>query len=118
MMMMLVNPPSLSLFAEVSSERSPRRRSISGLGSSEKSVAVDNPNTSPFKVPVSNGNASLCMYLFTARHHRDLRPVSAPSSSLVFLHPQSTDTCRLFAVYHTQAVHKAEFLLPAGGAKV
>lgn len=56
------------------------------------------------------------MYLFTARHHRDLRPVSAPSSSLVFLHPQSTDTCRLFAVY--QAVHKAEFLLPAGGAKV
>uniref|UniRef100_A0A3P9C9S9 RAS protein activator like 2 n=1 Tax=Maylandia zebra TaxID=106582 RepID=A0A3P9C9S9_9CICH len=42
---------SLSLFAEVSSERSPRRRSISGLGSSEKSVAVDNPNTSPFKVP-------------------------------------------------------------------
>uniref|UniRef100_UPI003AAF3305 ras GTPase-activating protein nGAP isoform X3 n=1 Tax=Centroberyx gerrardi TaxID=166262 RepID=UPI003AAF3305 len=36
---------------EVSSERSPRRRSISGLGSSEKSVAVDNPNSSPFKVP-------------------------------------------------------------------
>ncbi|XP_039671959.1 ras GTPase-activating protein nGAP-like [Perca fluviatilis] len=38
-------------FLEVSSERSPRRRSISGLGSSEKSVAVDNPNSSPFKVP-------------------------------------------------------------------
>ncbi|XP_041804426.1 ras GTPase-activating protein nGAP isoform X2 [Chelmon rostratus] len=36
---------------EVSSERSPRRRSISGLGSSEKSVPVDNPNSSPFKVP-------------------------------------------------------------------
>ncbi|KAM7399993.1 hypothetical protein PAMA_004605 [Pampus argenteus] len=36
---------------EVSSERSPRRRSISGVGSSEKSVAVDNPNSSPFKVP-------------------------------------------------------------------
>uniref|UniRef100_A0A3Q1B6T3 RAS protein activator like 2 n=1 Tax=Amphiprion ocellaris TaxID=80972 RepID=A0A3Q1B6T3_AMPOC len=36
---------------EVSSERSPRRRSISGLGSSEKSIAVDNPNSSPFKVP-------------------------------------------------------------------
>ncbi|KAF0046429.1 hypothetical protein F2P81_000062 [Scophthalmus maximus] len=36
---------------EVSSERSPRRRSISGLGSSEKSVAVDSPNSSPFKVP-------------------------------------------------------------------
>lgn len=45
----------LSLFvsAEVSSDRSPRRRSISGVGSSEKSVAVDNPNSSPFKVPVS-----------------------------------------------------------------
>ncbi|XP_077956126.1 ras GTPase-activating protein nGAP isoform X3 [Gasterosteus aculeatus] len=36
---------------EVSSERSPRRRSISGLGSSEKSVVVDSPNSSPFKVP-------------------------------------------------------------------
>uniref|UniRef100_A0A7N6B7W5 RAS protein activator like 2 n=1 Tax=Anabas testudineus TaxID=64144 RepID=A0A7N6B7W5_ANATE len=36
---------------EVSSERSPRRRSISGLGSSDKSVTVDNPNSSPFKVP-------------------------------------------------------------------
>ncbi|XP_044224347.1 ras GTPase-activating protein nGAP isoform X2 [Thunnus albacares] len=36
---------------EVSSERSPRRRSISGVGSAEKSVAVDNPNSSPFKVP-------------------------------------------------------------------
>ncbi|XP_028987961.1 ras GTPase-activating protein nGAP isoform X2 [Betta splendens] len=36
---------------EVSSDRSPRRRSISGLGSSDKSVAVDNPNTSPFRVP-------------------------------------------------------------------
>ncbi|XP_075996092.1 ras GTPase-activating protein nGAP isoform X2 [Genypterus blacodes] len=36
---------------EASSERSPRRRSISGLGGSEKTVAVDNPNSSPFKVP-------------------------------------------------------------------
>ncbi|KAM8849895.1 ras GTPase-activating protein nGAP isoform 4-T4 [Spinachia spinachia] len=36
---------------EVSSERSPRRRSISGVGSSERSVAVDSPNSSPFKVP-------------------------------------------------------------------
>ncbi|KAM9321913.1 ras GTPase-activating protein nGAP isoform 2-T2 [Pholidichthys leucotaenia] len=36
---------------EASSERSPRRRSISGLGSSEKTVTVDNPNSSPFKVP-------------------------------------------------------------------
>ncbi|XP_067330123.1 ras GTPase-activating protein nGAP isoform X3 [Channa argus] len=40
-----------TVMLEVSSERSPRRRSISGLGSSEKSVAVDNPNSSPFKVP-------------------------------------------------------------------
>ncbi|XP_037313790.2 ras GTPase-activating protein nGAP isoform X3 [Pungitius pungitius] len=36
---------------DVSSERSPRRRSISALGSSEKSNAVDSPNSSPFKVP-------------------------------------------------------------------
>uniref|UniRef100_A0A665V2P8 RAS protein activator like 2 n=1 Tax=Echeneis naucrates TaxID=173247 RepID=A0A665V2P8_ECHNA len=40
-----------TMMAEVSSERSPRRRSISGLGGSEKSVTVDNPNSSPFKVP-------------------------------------------------------------------
>ncbi|XP_017260299.2 ras GTPase-activating protein nGAP-like isoform X3 [Kryptolebias marmoratus] len=36
---------------EASSERSPRRRSISGLGSSEKTIVIDNPNSSPFKVP-------------------------------------------------------------------
>ncbi|KAK3567569.1 hypothetical protein QTP86_020022 [Hemibagrus guttatus] len=36
---------------EVSSDRSPRRRSISGLGSSEKNISVDGPNSSPFKVP-------------------------------------------------------------------
>jgi len=48
------NRLSLFVSTEVSSERSPRRRSISGLGSSDKSVAVDNPNSSPFKVPVSN----------------------------------------------------------------
>ncbi|XP_066536598.1 ras GTPase-activating protein nGAP isoform X2 [Hoplias malabaricus] len=35
---------------EVSAERSPRRRSISGL-SSEKNASVEGPNTSPFKVP-------------------------------------------------------------------
>lgn len=55
-------PPAVS--AEVSSERSPRRRSISGLGSSEKSVAVDNPSSSPFKVPVRNrwlSRGSLCL---------------------------------------------------------
>ncbi|XP_046706817.1 ras GTPase-activating protein nGAP isoform X2 [Silurus meridionalis] len=34
---------------EVSSDRSPRRRSISGLGSSEKNVSVDGPISSPFK---------------------------------------------------------------------
>ncbi|XP_018534493.1 ras GTPase-activating protein nGAP isoform X3 [Lates calcarifer] len=43
--------PEGAAMLEVSSERSPRRRSISGLGSSEKSVTVDNPNSSPFKVP-------------------------------------------------------------------
>ncbi|MBN3287958.1 NGAP protein, partial [Polyodon spathula] len=36
---------------EVSAERSPRRRSISGLGSSEKNSSMDGPNSSPFKVP-------------------------------------------------------------------
>uniref|UniRef100_A0A673Z882 RAS protein activator like 2 n=1 Tax=Salmo trutta TaxID=8032 RepID=A0A673Z882_SALTR len=35
----------------LSAERSPRRRSISGLGSSEKNISLDVPNTSPFKVP-------------------------------------------------------------------
>lgn len=119
MMMMLVNPPSLSLFAEVSSERSPRRRSISGLGSSEKSVAVDNPNTSPFKVPVSNGNTSHQVCAFIHFLHAITERSQARLCSVVLSgDPQSTEMCRLFAVYHTQAVHKAEFLLPAGGAKV
>uniref|UniRef100_A0A674C0L4 RAS protein activator like 2 n=1 Tax=Salmo trutta TaxID=8032 RepID=A0A674C0L4_SALTR len=36
---------------EVSGERSPRRRSISGLGNSEKNISLDVPNSSPFKVP-------------------------------------------------------------------
>ncbi|XP_036409691.1 ras GTPase-activating protein nGAP isoform X2 [Megalops cyprinoides] len=36
---------------EVSAERSPRRRSISGLGSAEKNISMDGPNSSPFKVP-------------------------------------------------------------------
>ncbi|KAM6948553.1 ras GTPase-activating protein nGAP [Aplochiton taeniatus] len=40
-----------STVLEVSSERSPRRRSISGLGGSEKSITGDIPNSSPFKVP-------------------------------------------------------------------
>ncbi|XP_074544177.1 ras GTPase-activating protein nGAP isoform X8 [Halichoeres trimaculatus] len=44
-------PAEGAAMLEVSSERSPRRRSISGLGSSEKTVTVDNPNSSPFKVP-------------------------------------------------------------------
>lgn len=41
---------SLSLSTDGSSECSPRRRSISGGGASEKSVAVE--TSSPFKVPV------------------------------------------------------------------
>nr|XP_020481872.1 ras GTPase-activating protein nGAP-like [Labrus bergylta] len=51
---MCVSSPQMmgnSCDREVSSDRSPRRRSISGLGSSEKTVTVDNPNSSPFKVP-------------------------------------------------------------------
>lgn len=55
------NCPFLCLSAEVSSDRSPRRRSISGLGSSDKSVAVDNPSSSPFKVPVSPDTSVHCV---------------------------------------------------------
>ncbi|KAG9343501.1 hypothetical protein JZ751_013667 [Albula glossodonta] len=40
-----------SEFLEVSAERSPRRRSISGLGSTDKTIPMDGPNSSPFKVP-------------------------------------------------------------------
>ncbi|KAM4556050.1 ras GTPase-activating protein nGAP isoform 1-T1 [Fundulus diaphanus] len=43
--------PEGTAVLEASSERSPRRRSISGLGGSEKNIAVDNPNSSPFRVP-------------------------------------------------------------------
>lgn len=42
------------LYTEVSSDHSPRRRSISGLGSSEKNISVDGSISSPFRVPVSN----------------------------------------------------------------
>lgn len=38
---------------DVSLERSPRRRSISGVGATEKSVAVETQTSSPFKVTVS-----------------------------------------------------------------
>ncbi|XP_031419202.1 ras GTPase-activating protein nGAP isoform X4 [Clupea harengus] len=43
-------PPEGATMLEVSAERSPRRRSISGLGSSEKNISMDGPS-SPFKVP-------------------------------------------------------------------
>ncbi|XP_063074969.1 ras GTPase-activating protein nGAP isoform X3 [Engraulis encrasicolus] len=43
--------PEGASMLEVSAERSPRRRSISGLGSSEKNISMDGPNSSPFKVP-------------------------------------------------------------------
>ncbi|NXY15611.1 NGAP protein, partial [Atrichornis clamosus] len=36
---------------EVPAEKSPRRRSISGTSTSEKTTSMDIPNTSPFKVP-------------------------------------------------------------------
>ncbi|XP_071607263.1 ras GTPase-activating protein nGAP isoform X3 [Heliangelus exortis] len=38
-------------FTEVPAERSPRRRSISGTSTSEKTNSMDASNTSPFKVP-------------------------------------------------------------------
>ncbi|XP_013882891.1 ras GTPase-activating protein nGAP [Austrofundulus limnaeus] len=43
--------PEGATVTEVSSERSPRRRSLSGVSSSEKSSVIDNSNSSPFKVP-------------------------------------------------------------------
>nr|XP_057924688.1 ras GTPase-activating protein nGAP isoform X3 [Doryrhamphus excisus] len=43
--------PEGATMLEVSSERSPRRRSLSGLSSSEKSIPIDSPSSSPFKVP-------------------------------------------------------------------
>ncbi|XP_038125925.1 ras GTPase-activating protein nGAP isoform X5 [Cyprinodon tularosa] len=42
--------PEGATVLEASSDRSPRRRSISGPGS-EKNLALDSPNSSPFKVP-------------------------------------------------------------------
>ncbi|XP_057283014.1 ras GTPase-activating protein nGAP isoform X10 [Pezoporus wallicus] len=42
---------SLLSFLEVPAERSPRRRSISGTSTSEKTNSMDASNTSPFKVP-------------------------------------------------------------------
>ncbi|XP_051989835.1 ras GTPase-activating protein nGAP-like isoform X4 [Xyrauchen texanus] len=44
-------PAEVTSMIEASAERSPRRRSISGLGSSEKNISMDVPNSSPFKVP-------------------------------------------------------------------
>ncbi|XP_051984664.1 ras GTPase-activating protein nGAP isoform X3 [Xyrauchen texanus] len=41
----------ISMIAEASAEHSPRRRSITGLDSSEKNISLDGPNSSPFKVP-------------------------------------------------------------------
>lgn len=49
--MMMVMKAAVS--TDVSSERSPRRRSISGVGATEKSVAVETQTSSPFKVSVS-----------------------------------------------------------------
>uniref|UniRef100_A0A3P8WJ97 RAS protein activator like 2 n=1 Tax=Cynoglossus semilaevis TaxID=244447 RepID=A0A3P8WJ97_CYNSE len=43
--------PEGAAVQEASSERSPRRRSISGLGASEKNVATEHQTSSPFKVP-------------------------------------------------------------------
>ncbi|XP_016103960.1 ras GTPase-activating protein nGAP-like [Sinocyclocheilus grahami] len=53
-------PEGTSMLAEASAERSPRRRSISGLGSSEKNNSMDGSNSSPFKVPVAYSGGSKC----------------------------------------------------------
>ncbi|KAM8805707.1 ras GTPase-activating protein nGAP isoform 2-T2 [Eudromia elegans] len=44
-------PPEGAAKLEVPAERSPRRRSISGTSTSEKTNSMDAANTSPFKVP-------------------------------------------------------------------
>ncbi|XP_068605448.1 ras GTPase-activating protein nGAP [Brachionichthys hirsutus] len=44
-------PADGTTMLEASEERSPRRRSLSGLGGSEKAVPVENPSASPFRVP-------------------------------------------------------------------
>ncbi|NWR56249.1 NGAP protein, partial [Bucorvus abyssinicus] len=44
-------PPEGAAKLEVPAERSPRRRSISGTSTSEKTNSMDVSNTSPFKVP-------------------------------------------------------------------
>uniref|UniRef100_A0A671PVV8 Ras GTPase-activating protein nGAP-like n=1 Tax=Sinocyclocheilus anshuiensis TaxID=1608454 RepID=A0A671PVV8_9TELE len=46
-----LNEDTQMMFVLSSAERSPRRRSISGLGSSEKNNSMDGSNSSPFKVP-------------------------------------------------------------------
>uniref|UniRef100_A0A672NL32 RAS protein activator like 2 n=1 Tax=Sinocyclocheilus grahami TaxID=75366 RepID=A0A672NL32_SINGR len=57
-------PEGTSMLAEASAERSPRRRSISGLGSSEKNNSMDGSNSSPFKVPVSSFSKALISALY------------------------------------------------------
>ncbi|XP_054836092.1 ras GTPase-activating protein nGAP isoform X2 [Eublepharis macularius] len=44
-------PPEGAANLEVPAEKSPRRRSISGTSSSDKTNPIDSSNTSPFKVP-------------------------------------------------------------------
>lgn len=75
-----------SLTAEASAERSPRRRSISGLGSSEKNISIDGPNSSPFKVPVSSFSKTH-ISITPAHHHISL--TSFTSSSLQCQHSVS-----------------------------
>lgn len=118
MMMMVNSPPPLSLFAEVSSERSPRRRSISGLGSSEKSVAVDNPNTSPFKVPVSNGNASLHVFIYCTPSQRSQALLRRPLWCSSTLRARTCVACLLYirlyirqSSCYQQVALKSEYLI-------
>lgn len=59
--LMMVMMMKTSLSADGSSECSPRRRSISGGGASEKSVAVE--TSSPFKVPVREKWVCVCVFV-------------------------------------------------------
>ncbi|XP_058490808.1 ras GTPase-activating protein nGAP isoform X2 [Solea solea] len=96
---------------EASSERSPRRRSISGLGSSEKSVAIDNPNSSPFKV---SGFFSKRLKVSIKRTKSQTKLDRNTSFRLPLLRPAEPDRSRALPKLKESSSH--ESLLSPGSA--